>query len=95
MQDLAAGYCVKQRAGDWKPNLRCRSVYQAGTEHWTFSGDKLREDLRWHYRGESHLCGGHEKNQLTRALRVDKLTIAALEATLIEYMAGFSRAELL
>jgi L-seryl-tRNA(Ser) seleniumtransferase len=41
--------------------------------------------------GKKQYIEAMKKNQLTRALRVDKLTIAALEGTLLEYLSGDPR----
>ena len=53
----------------------------------TFSGDKLsgRTSGRPDYRQEN-ISTGSRANQLMRALRVDKLTVTALEATLRLYL---------
>jgi L-seryl-tRNA(Ser) seleniumtransferase len=86
MEDLGGGAMVPLRSLGVNESSLADSL-RAGTDIVTYSGDKMlggpqagmlsgREDLVKRVRG----------NPLFRALRVDKLTYGALEATLMEYV---------
>ncbi|MDD3853163.1 MAG: L-seryl-tRNA(Sec) selenium transferase [Syntrophomonadaceae bacterium] len=89
MQDLGSGIiCNLQEWGLNEEPLVQESV-AAGIDIISFSGDKLLGGPQAGILiGKKKYIEAMKKNQLTRALRVDKLTIAALEGTLLEYLIG-------
>ena len=91
MQDLGSGL-LEALPGALATEATVRQAIEAGAHVVTFSGDKLLGGP------QAGLVAGRQaylermrRNPLYRALRIDKMMLAALDATLIEHEAGRAR----
>jgi L-seryl-tRNA(Ser) seleniumtransferase len=87
-EDLGSG-CLANLAGSSVSEPVVRASCHAGVSVVSFSGDKLLGGPQAGIiAGEREIIERIRRNPLFRALRVDKLTIAAMEATLKAYQRG-------
>lgn len=88
IEDLGSGTMLPVAVGDWnEPSVAERIA--AGFSVVTFSGDKLFGA------GQAGIIAGHKRyidcmkqHPLLRAFRIDKLSLASLEGTLMDYIYG-------
>jgi L-seryl-tRNA(Ser) seleniumtransferase len=88
VDDLGSGTLLPLNINGWQePTVRER--IEAGADIVTFSGDKLLGGSQAGIIvGKASYIGALEHHPLLRAVRIDKLSLAALEGTLLDYNLG-------
>lgn len=89
MEDLGSGMLIQADSSFLKGDPTVKTCIEAGVDLVTFSGDKLLGGPQIGViAGSGELIDKLRKHPLLRALRVDKMTLAAFEATLRLYLKG-------
>jgi len=87
MFDLGSGCLIDLKPFGIHIELAVKDVVKSGVEITTFSGDKLLGGPQGGVIvGKREYIEKIQKNPITRAMRIDKLTLAGFEATLMEYI---------